>query len=186
MIYIASIAILAMAFQVGHFAEHAFQFLVWLLGDLSGICGRDTPWMSQWVMDAVRFAGGEISPGAPAPRQMLLGMEVLHLIGNSIFLVGLSCLYAWLPSKWIRYALYVEGFHLCEHIALTLSAFYVGKPIGISTLFGYAPGYGREFAVGYRVSWHFLMNLFPMPFAMIGMMKAYDYGGHYRGDRAQA
>jgi hypothetical protein len=29
----------------------------------------------------------------------------------------------------------------------------------------------REFAVGYRVTWHFAMNLLPMPFAMIGLMQ---------------
>lgn len=173
MIYIASVAILAMAFQVGHFAEHAFQFVVWLLGDLSGICGRDTPWMSSPVTDAVRYVGALVMPDVPAKRQMMIGLEVLHLWGNSVFLTGLICLHMWLPSKWVRWACYIEGFHLCEHIALTWTAMYIGKPIGISTLFGYAPDYGREFAVGYRVTWHFVMNLFPMPFAMIGMMKAF-------------
>lgn len=170
----ASVAILAMAFQVGHFAEHAFQFVVWLLGDFSGICGRDTPWMSSWVTDAVQAAGAHLSPGAPVARQILIGVEVLHLIGNTIFLTGLVCLYMWLPSKWVRGAMYIEGFHLLEHISLTWTAVYVGKPIGLSTMFGQAPDFGREFAVGFRVSWHFVMNLFPMPFAMIGMMKAYD------------
>lgn len=185
MIYIASVAVLAMAFQVGHFAEHAFQFVVWLLGDLSGICGRDTPWMSSPVTDAVRSAGAVLVPSAAAPRQMMIGLEVLHLIGNSIFLMGLACLYAWIPSKWIRWAWYIEGFHLLEHIMLTVSALYFGKPLGISTLFGHSIDFGREAAVGYRVTWHFIMNLFPMPFAMIGMMKAYG-GDHdrrnYRGD----
>jgi hypothetical protein len=59
---------------------------------------------------------------------------------------------------------------------LTVSAYFIGKPIGLSTLFGGAGMIGsREFAVGYRVSWHFAMNLLPMPFAMIGMME------HMRG-----
>jgi hypothetical protein len=53
-----------------------------------------------------------------------------------------------------------------------LTAYFVGKPIGLSTLFGGSSVIGsREFAVGYRVTWHFAMNLLPMPFAMIGLMQ---------------
>jgi hypothetical protein len=54
---------------------------------------------------------------------------------------------------------------------LTFTAIYVGKPIGVSTLFGYAPEFGREFAVGYRVTWHFVLNLLPMPFCMVALME---------------
>jgi hypothetical protein len=169
---LAAVAGLGMAFQVGHFAEHAFQFGVWILGDLSSICGRDTPWMSPWVTDMVRRGGQFMFPDADAPRQMMMGMEILHLIGNCIFLTSLGCLYYCVRSKWIRWALYIEGFHLYEHLMLTVSAYFVGKPIGLSTLFGGAGMIGsREFAVGYRVSWHFAMNLLPMPFAMIGLMQ---------------
>jgi hypothetical protein len=169
---IAVVAGLGLAFQVGHFAEHAIQFGVWVLGDLSNICGRDTPWMSPWVTEMVRRAGLWLFPEANAARQMMLGMEVLHLIGNGIFLSSLACLYCCLPSKWVRWALYIEGFHLCEHIALTATAYFVGAPMGLSTLFGYAGTLGgREFAVGYRVSWHFAMNLLPMPFAMYALME---------------
>src|SRR4051812_47504392 len=53
----SSIAGLGLLFQVGHFAEHAFQFAVWVLGELSNICGRDTPWMSPWVTELVRGTG---------------------------------------------------------------------------------------------------------------------------------
>lgn len=166
------IAIVGLLFQVGHFAEHAIQFIVWVLGDLSNICGRDTPWMSPWATQLVRKVGLLVGPADDASRRMMLGMEVLHLIGNSIFLAGLICLYICLPSKWIRWGIYIETFHLYEHIMLTSTAFFVGKPIGMSTLFG-ATGLidSREFAVGFRVSWHFLMNLFPMPFAMLGILE---------------
>ena len=169
---LAAVAGIGLAFQVGHFAEHALQFAVWILGDLSNICGRDTPWMSPWVTEMVRHAGAIMFPSADARRQMMMGMEVLHLIGNSIFLVSLGCLYYCAPSKWIRWALYIEGFHLHEHLMLTLTAYFVGKPIGLSTLFGGSDIIGgREFAVGYRVTWHFAMNLLPMPFAMIGLLE---------------
>jgi hypothetical protein len=163
------VAALGLAFQVGHFAEHALQFAIWLLGDLSNICGRNTAWMSPWVMALVEELGALVAPTAPYARQTMLGMEVLHLIGNSIFLTGLICLYFVIPSKWVRWAIYIEAFHLYEHILLTATAFFVGKPIGMSTLFGATSLIdSREFAVGFRVSWHFAMNLLPMPFAMIG------------------
>jgi len=167
-----TVATFGLLFQVGHFAEHAFQFGVWILGDLSNICGRDTPWMSPWVNGLVEQTGSRLFPAADAPRRMMLGMEVLHLIGNSIFLTGLACLYYCVRSKWVRWALYIETFHLYEHISLTASAYFIGKPIGMSTLFGGVGAIGdREFAVGCRVTWHFIMNLLPMPFAMIGLME---------------
>jgi hypothetical protein len=172
-------AALGLLFQVGHFAEHAFQFAVWTLGDLSNICGRNTPWMSPWAKDLVEQIGLRLFPTADTPRRMMLGMEVLHLIGNSIFLTSLACLYHCLPSKWVRWALYIETFHLYEHISLTATAYFIGKPIGMSTLFGGVGAIGGpEFAVGCRVTWHFVMNLLPMPFAMVGLME------YWRRERA--
>jgi hypothetical protein len=169
---LAAIAGAGLAFQVGNFAEHAMQFGVWTLGDRSGICGRDTPWMSPWVTEMVRRAGTILIATDSPQRQMMLGMETLHLMGNSIFLTSLGCLFYCIRSKWIRWALYIEGFHLYEHLFLTLTAYFIGKPIGLSTLFGGSDIIGsREFAVGYRVTWHFAMNLLPMPFAMVGMME---------------
>ncbi|MBJ7402121.1 MAG: hypothetical protein JHD07_01965 [Bradyrhizobium sp.] len=168
---VATAAGLGLIFQIGHFAEHAFQFAMWILGDASNICGRNTAWMSPWVNDLVQQIGG-VFTSADAQRQMMLGMEVLHLIGNSIFLAGLASLYCCVPSKWVRWALYIETFHLYEHISLTATAYFLGKPIGMSTLFGAANVIGeREFAVGCRVTWHFVMNLLPMPFAMVGLME---------------
>lgn len=167
---VAIVAGLGLIFQVGHFFEHAAQFAIWVLGDLSNICGRDTPWMSPWVTGMVRQVGTTLFPNATAPRQMMVGMELLHLVGNSIFLVGIGCMYHSIRSRWVRWAFIIEGLHLCEHVMLTVTAIYVGKPIGVSTLFGYAPEFGREFAVGYRVSWHFVLNLLPMPFCMTALL----------------
>jgi hypothetical protein len=165
---------LGLLFQVGHFFEHAFQWVVWLLGDISEICGRDTPWVSGWVRNLVEQVGLIAAPTADAPRRWMLGLEVLHLIGNGIFLATLGLLYYLTRNRWVRWAVYIEGFHLYEHIMLTSTAFFVGKPIGLSTLFG-AVGLGsKEFAVGVRVTWHFAMNLLPMPLAMLGLMEYWD------------
>jgi hypothetical protein len=171
------VAILGLAFQIGHFAEHVFQFVVWVLGDFSNICGRDTPWMSPWVTRLVQRFGLLMFPARDAAAQMMLGMELLHLIANCIFLTSLVCLYCWIPSKWVRWAVYIETFHLCEHVSLTATAYFLGKPVGMSTLLGRASLIGeREFAVGFRVTWHFVMNLLPMPFAMIALMEHYEQG----------
>ncbi len=166
---------LGLAFQVGHFFEHAFQFVVWCLGDLSEICGRDTPWLSDWAANFVLNIGRAVAPAADRARQSMLGLEVLHLCGNSVFLATLGCLYFVTDkNRWVRWGFYIEAFHLYEHLMLTSTAFFVGKPIGLSTLFGGAGLGPREFSVGVRVSWHFVMNLLPMPFAMLGIMEYWD------------
>jgi hypothetical protein len=167
---------LGLAFQVGHFTEHAVQFAVWATGNypwvVANFCGRKTAYMSPPVTELVRLAGLYLFSTATAARQMMLGMELLHLIGNIIFLstiVGIFCLYL---LRLVRLALYIEAAHLCEHLALTASAYFVGKPIGLSTMFGHAgPWWGSEAAVGYRVTFHFVMNLLPMPFVMTALMQ---------------
>lgn len=169
-----AIVVSGLLFQVGHFFEHAFQWVVWLLGDYSEICGRDTPWVSASVAKLVDLVGGIVAPEADGARRFMLGMEVLHLIANGIFLATLCLLYFATGNKWVRWGLYIETFHLYEHIMLTATAFFIGKPIGLSTLFGGANLGSKDFAVGVRVTWHFFMNLLPMPFAMIGLMEYLD------------
>jgi len=170
---------LGLAFQVGHFAEHAVQFAVWVSGKyewvISHFCGRDTPFMSPPVTEMVGLVGAYLFPESDLARQMMVGMECLHLFGNSIFLVTIAGVFYFIPSKWVRYAFYIEGAHLCEHISLTLSAYYLGTPIGVSTLFGRATALlGKEAAVGWRVSWHFFMNLLPIPFVGFAMMQPWS------------
>jgi hypothetical protein len=167
---------LGLAFQVGHFVEHAFQFGIWVFGTYHWVaatfCGRNMPYMSPPLMRMVRFTGALLFPDASSSRQMMLGMELLHLMGNSLFLATIAGVCYFVPSKWVRYAFYIEAGHLCEHLTLCSTAYFIGQPLGISTLFGQsAYWFGREGAVGYRVTWHFAMNLLPMPFVMAGMMK---------------
>lgn len=170
---------LGLAFQLGHFFEHFFQLAVWLSGNYpwvnSTFCGRDAPYMSPPVTEAVRLMGEYLFPASDPSRQMMMGMEILHLIGNGIFLATIAGVFYFIPSRWVRYAFYIEGAHMCEHIALTLSAYYLGKPIGLSTMFGQAPiWWGKDAAVGYRVSFHFLMNLFPMPFVAFAILQGWS------------
>lgn len=150
-------AVLGTLFQIGHFAEHAVQAGQWLFVD------RTQPWMSGLAcVLALIFDQG-----------MARGMELLHLAGNLIFLDTLI-LWAYLrPDKWINRAVWVEAFHLTEHISLTATVFLYGRAVGWSTAFGFAGAlFGHDGAVGYRVLWHFGMNLIPSVLLAVSMAPA--------------
>lgn len=144
----------AVVFQVVHALEHVLQLGYWF-GH-----ARQPPWMTPWAMPA---AHGFADLGGPSP--MALGMELLHLVGNSIFLVGLVtlailvkiCAPGSSAARTTRIALWLQGLHLVEHVALTSTLVWAGRPIGLSTFFGLVdPG---PLLWTYRVWWHFLINL---------------------------
>lgn len=147
-------AILGTGFQVGHFTEHAIQAHEWLFVD------RTQAWMS----------GLACLLSLTFNANMARGMELLHLTGNLVFL---ATLFIWLnlrPDVWMRRAFLVEAFHLTEHINLTATVFLYGKAVGWSTAFGYAAVlFGHDGAVGFRVLWHFGMNLIPSAFMLYAM-----------------
>ena len=98
-----------------------------------------------------------------------------------IFLSGLAALYFCVRTKWIRWALYVQGFHAIDHLALATSAF-CGRPLGFGTQFDHANEIaGPEFGALYRTAWHIAMNGLPMLFVLIGLTKYWRHG-----DRAAA
>jgi hypothetical protein len=145
---------LALIFQGAHFFEHFVQVLVWIVGDRSR--AYMTPW-GEWCMN---WLGRVVAPGQEASRQAILGFEMLHLIGNAIFLAGIFGLFALIKkSKALVWAAVIQGFHLYEHVSLTISAIAIGKSIGFSTFFGLSVD--KLTLVGYRVWWHFIFNLIP-------------------------
>jgi len=152
-----AVAVLGTAFQAGHFTEHAIQAHEWLFTD------RTKPWMSDIAMWLSMHMGAT----------MPVGMELLHLTGNLIFLVTLlAWCVLWSPNSLMRKAFIVEAFHLTEHINLTATVLLYGKAIGWSTLFGYAPTlFGHDGAVGFRVLWHFGMNLIPSALMLLAMVE---------------
>lgn len=157
-------AILGTGFQIGHFVEHALQAEQWLFVD------RTQAWMSGLACWLTLL----INPS------MVKGMEVLHLTGNLIFL---ATLFIWMElhpgNVWMRRGFIVEAFHLTEHISLTATAFLYGHAVGWSTAFGFAPAlFGHDGAIGYRVLWHFGMNLIPSAFMLLAMLpKPRPFGG---------
>lgn len=146
--WLAGAVAAVLIFQVVHSAEHVAQATYWLLNPTMA------PWMSAWAMGLTNALGG-------GP----VGMEWLHLIGNGIFLTGLL-LAARLPEpyrnpqmlKWLRLATIVQVAHFAEHVLLTTSMVFLGKAVGVSTLFG-AMTAGTPAATGYRVFFHLIINL---------------------------
>ncbi|MEU5090379.1 DUF6008 family protein [Streptomyces sp. NPDC021356] len=140
--------------QVGHFQEHVAQAAYWVAHPYS------PPWMTPWGNGLSRGMG-QVDPSKPT-----LGMEILHLMGNFIFLAGLVGIAqitrraagALKSRKWARMGVWMQGIHGLEHVALTLSiALGASRAIGLSTWFGLIEP-GPALAT-YRVWWHFVANL---------------------------
>lgn len=154
---VRDVAIAALVFQVVHFIEHLAQLGYWTSHPASA------PWLTPW---AIAGRDALIVDGTPAS-----GNELLHLLGNLIFLVGLFALVAlvWRMGQsvgevpFLKPALWLQGIHVIEHVLLTGTYLAVGKAIGFTTLFGLAAG---PFGSGLRVWAHFLLNLVGTYFAV--------------------
>jgi hypothetical protein len=139
--------------QIGHLQEHVAQVEYWVQHP------NARPWMTPWG-DGLSRGFGAVDTAHPA-----LGMEILHFVGNMIFLAGmtgvmvLTCRAPRVAArKWGRMGVLMQGFHGLEHLSLMLSVWW-GAPraIGISTWFGVMqPGPGLW---TYRIWWHFAANV---------------------------
>jgi hypothetical protein len=157
---------LTLSFQGFHFFEHIVQLGHWIFND------RSFAYMTPWVMTWVEHLGMYYWPEASMKMQMHLGMELIHLIGNGIFFAGTLGLYVFVKNRASKWAIIIQGIHLYEHISLTLSAIAVGKSIGLSTFFGIA--IDHYFLVGYRVLWHFTLNLIPSVLVIIAFIRMHQ------------
>lgn len=149
----AGVVILGVLGQIGHIQEHFAQAGYW-------IAHPEAPgWMTPW---GTGLADGFDQVDTSKPS---LGMEILHLTGNFIFLAGLVGIMVLTrhtrglrSRRWGRMGVWMQGIHGLEHVSLTLSvAFGASEAIGLSTWFGtLQPGPGLW---TYRVWWHFLANV---------------------------
>ncbi|MFD7703149.1 DUF6008 family protein [Streptomyces caelestis] len=140
--------------QIGHFQEHVTQAGYWVVNPYS------PAWMTPWANSLARGMG-QVDPSNPA-----LGMEILHLAGNFVFLAGLvgivqitrRAVGSLASRKWARMGVWMQTIHGLEHVVLTVSvALGASRAIGLSTWFGAIdPG---PALVTYRVWWHFVANL---------------------------
>jgi hypothetical protein len=139
--------------QIGHLQEHVAQAGYWVGHP------EAASWMTPWGTSlAMGFQMAD--PSVPT-----LGMEILHFVGNLIFLAGLVALMvittrarATKARRWARMGVWMQGIHGLEHLSLMLSVWLGAKhAIGLSTWFGLLePGPG---ATTYRVWWHFIANV---------------------------
>jgi Family of unknown function (DUF6008) len=139
--------------QIGHLTEHVAQVGYWLQHPDS------SPWMTPWG-NALARGFGQVDTTKPT-----LGMEILHLTGNFIFLAGLAAVMVITrrarytrTRRWGRMGVWMQGIHGLEHLSLTLSVWFGAKQaIGLSTWFGQlTPGPGLW---TYRIWWHFTANV---------------------------
>jgi len=149
----SAVIVIGVAGQIGHLQEHVAQAGYWIGHSNSA------PWMTPWGTGLAKGLG-QVDKTKPS-----LGMEILHLTGNFIFLAGLTAvmvisrrLKTSRTYWWGKMGVWMQGIHGLEHLALTLSiAFGAKQAIGFSTWFGQLdPGPGLW---TYRIWWHFLANV---------------------------
>jgi hypothetical protein len=139
--------------QIGHLTEHVAQVGYWFQHPNS------PAWMTPWGTALAR-GFGQVDTSKPT-----LGMEILHLTGNFIFLAGLAAVMVITRRArrtrtrfWAKMGVWMQGIHGLEHLSLTLSVWFGAKQaIGLSTWFGQlTPGPGLT---TYRIWWHFIANV---------------------------
>ncbi|MGK5497208.1 DUF6008 family protein [Streptomyces sp. URMC 125] len=140
--------------QLGHFQEHVAQAGYWVAHPTA------PAWMTP-LGDSLARGLGQVDTAKPS-----LGMEILHLLGNFIFLAGLVGIVQitrratrqLASRKWARMGVWMQGVHGVEHAVLTLSvALGATRAVGLSTWFGTIEA-GPALTT-YRVWWHFVANL---------------------------
>lgn len=160
-------------FQALHFTEHGIQLGAWFGGF------RNMPYMTPWAIDLTWWLGEWTVPGEKDYHRIFkVGVELLHLIGNSIFFVGTFGLHFLLRNRTSYWANIFQGIHVFEHIMLFCTQYFLHKSIGMSTLFGYYQPYGtdvfdRVAMSTTRVWWHFIANLIPSVLVAIALIGAY-------------
>lgn len=140
--------------QTFHTFEHVIQVVFW---------GRN-PWAPGYMSPVAKKAAAGLESIAASAMgwtgRSTLGMELLHLVGNTLFLLGIAALLIGKPFASKRHgailAFSFEGLHLVEHIILTTTT-VAGYPAwGNSTLFNTISGSQLS---SHRIWWHFVMNV---------------------------
>ncbi|WP_034273278.1 DUF6008 family protein [Haloechinothrix halophila] len=154
-VYSLSVGVIGLGIigQLGHVQEHFAQVAYWLAHP------NEKAWMTP-LGTGLANGLGQVAPDKPS-----LGMEILHMTGNFIFLAGLVGVVlitrralSTKARKWGKMGVLMQGIHGMEHLVLTLSvALGASQAIGLSTWFGLLdPGPGLW---TYRIWWHFIANV---------------------------
>lgn len=139
-------------FQVVHALEHVLQLGYWVAHPL------EAPWLTPWA------AAGRDTLAVAVDGHAAGGNELLHLLGNLIFLGGLVALAVWRTrtaraggGRTLRWAFGTQGLHVAEHMLLVATWALAGQATGVTTLFG-ALEAGTAPAHSVRVLSHFALN----------------------------
>ncbi len=163
---------LILLFQAVHFAEHTVQLGAWFGGF------QNMPYMTPWATELTWSLGEWMLPGEEDYHRIFdVGAELLHLIGNGIFMLGTLGLHFLVRNTYSRWANVFQGIHLFEHVMLFCTQYYVHQSIGMSTLFGYFQPYGTDIfdrvaMSTFRVWWHFIANLIPSVLVVLSIVVA--------------
>jgi len=163
---LSKVVVGAVGFQVFHFLEHGLQLGYWFFNT------KQKPWLTPWAqtgVDGLAF-WCQIWPGSGRAGQR--GAELLHLVGNTIFLVGVLALFMLARetrtrNRSIQGAVLFQGLHFLEHILLTATVFVTGTSWGASTMFGRWSG--SELS-SHRVWWHFTVNAIATAIALSALV----------------
>ena len=149
-----------LGFQAFHVLEHGIQIGYWFGHP------QAAPFLTPWAV-----VGRDVL-AAPLGRGPAGGAELLHLVGNLLFLGGLLLLAAvWrydgrsagLRTEYgvrrLRWATWAQVLHVGEHVLLTTTFLFAGSANGLSTGFGALPAGPVGGAV--RVWVHFALNAIP-------------------------
>jgi len=158
-----AIFVIAFLFQAGHFFEHFYQVGIWM----SGI--QDKAYMSPlgtWAMEAL---GDLFFADEPPIRRMGMAFQLLHLLGNGIFLIGIVAFSFFVRTKKVIAAFIFEGVHFLEHMALSFSYLFLNKAVGSSTFWGRSNMLAilgldagiSPLELAYFIWWHFIFNAVP-------------------------
>ena len=170
---LSKVVVGALGFQVFHFLEHGLQLGYWFFNT------KQKPWLTPWAqtgVDGLAF-WCQIWPGSGGAEQR--GAELLHLVGNTIFLVGVLALFVLARETGTRNrsaqgAVLFQGLHFLEHSLLTATVFATGTGWGASTMFGRWSG--SELS-SHRVWWHFTVNGIATAIALSALVAVMRSGG---------
>jgi len=170
---LSKVVVGAVGFQVFHFLEHGLQLGYWFFNT------KQKPWLTPWAqtgVDGLAF-WCQIWPGSGSAGQR--GAELLHLVGNTIFLVGVLALFVLAretktQNRSTQGAVLFQGLHFLEHSLLTATVFITGTGWGASTMFGRWSG--SELS-SHRVWWHFTVNAIATAIALSALVAVMRSGG---------
>ena len=157
-----AIAAGGLTFQVIHVLEHVLQLSFWALEPTS------KPWLSSWAAgtaDGLQYFCSLLPAAGEEPS---IGVEMLHLTGNVVFLGALTAWQVAMRSeqrtiRTLGIAEKVQLFHVAEHVVLVGSLLAFGKALGLSTAFGAVDGTAL---VALRVWFHFSINAVATTYAL--------------------